>query len=117
VEDAASVLGYSLKIFKGPGYRVLKASNGEEALRIVRECGCEIHLLMTDVILPGMNGRQIADKLTAQNPRLKVLFCSGYTENAIVHHGVLDPQLHFIGKPFDMLSLSRKIRSILDAPK
>jgi two-component system, cell cycle sensor histidine kinase and response regulator CckA len=116
VEDAASVLSYSLKMLKSLGYRVLTASSGEEALRIARECEGEIQLLMTDVILPGMNGRQIADKLTAQNPRLKVLFCSGYTENAIVHHGVLDPQLHFIGKPFDMPTLSRKIRFILDAP-
>jgi two-component system, cell cycle sensor histidine kinase and response regulator CckA len=116
VEDNSSVLSYSCKMLRSLGYCVLTASNGKEALRIAQEHAGEIQLLITDVILPGMNGRQIADMLTANYAGIKVLYCSGYTENTIVHHGVLDPQLHFIGKPFSMSALSRKIRSLLDAP-
>jgi PAS domain S-box-containing protein len=117
VEDAASVLNYSRQMLQSLGYRILTASSGEEALRIAQAHSGEIQLLMTDVILPGINGRQLADKLTEQDPGIKVLYCSGYTENAIVHHGVLDPKLHFIGKPFSIPALSRKIRSILDVSR
>jgi two-component system, cell cycle sensor histidine kinase and response regulator CckA len=75
-----------------------------------------IHLLMTDVILPGMNGRRLADTLKTDRPGLKVLFNSGYTENVIVAHGVLEQGLHFISKPFSADALARKVRELLDAP-
>jgi PAS domain S-box-containing protein len=114
VEDDSAVLSYSRKMLESLGYRVLTASNGEEALRVAQEHAGEIQLLITDVIMPGMNGRQIAEKLTKKYPGLMSLYCSGYTDNAIVHHGVLEPNLHFIGKPFSMPTLSRKIRSLLD---
>ena len=115
-EDSAEVLDYSCKILTSLGYRILTASSGEEALQVAEAHTGEIQLLMTDVILPGMNGRQIADRLTELYPGLKVLYCSGYTENSIVHHGVLNPELHFIKKPFNKLTLSQKIRSVLDSP-
>jgi CheY-like chemotaxis protein len=114
VEDNTSVLDFSSKMLRNLGYRVLTASNGEEALRISQEHDGEIRLLLTDVILPGMNGRQIANMLVERNPSLKVLYCSGYTEDTIVHHGVLEPHIHFISKPFSIPALSQKIRSILD---
>jgi two-component system cell cycle sensor histidine kinase/response regulator CckA len=87
-----------------------------EALQVSQDHSGVIHLLLTDVIMPGMSGRQLADRLVADRPGLKVLFMSGYTDNAIVHHGVLDPGTAFVQKPFTPDSLSRKVREVLDAP-
>ena len=96
------------------GYQVLAASNGEEALSLARDYDDAIALLMTDVKLPGMNGRQLADALVHDRPDLKVLFNSGYTHDTIVHHGVLDQDLHFIGKPFSAHALAHKLRQVLE---
>ena len=72
-----------------------------------------IHLLMTDVVMPGLNGRELAERLLKIRPDMKVLYTSGYTDDVIVHHGVLDENIHFIGKPYTSQTLSKKIRSIL----
>jgi CheY-like chemotaxis protein len=94
---------------------VLEAANGADALTILdRET--DIDLLLTDVVMPGgINGRELADEATRRRPALKVLFTTGYTRNAIVHHGRLDPGIHLIGKPFSFQELAAKVRARLDA--
>jgi len=76
--------------------------------------GEEIHLLLTDVVMPQMGGKELADRLRALRPGIKVLFTSGYTDIVIVHHGLLDPEIDFLEKPFSPAALSRKVREILD---
>jgi len=95
---------------------VLTARNGEEALRVSRDHPGEVALLITDVIMPGgMNGKDLASKMTGANPATRVLYMSGYTANTIVHHGVLDEGAHFIAKPFSSVALLDKVREVLDA--
>lgn len=97
------------------GYAVLTAANADEALRII-DGGKPIDLLFTDVIMPGaMNGRQLSDEALKRRPLLKVLFTSGYTENAIVHHGRLDPGVLLLAKPYRKADLARMIRQALAA--
>ena len=98
------------------GYRVLAAENGEHALRVAQAHDGPIHLLLTDVVMPHMGGKELAEKMSAENPALKVLFVSGYTENAIVHHGRLDPGVELLSKPYRRDDLARRVRAILDAP-
>ena len=114
VEDDATLRAYTVETLRDLGYRVLEAGDGAAALEIVgRESG--IDLLFTDVMIPGgMNGRQVADEAVRQRPGLKVLFTTGYTRNAIVHHGRLDADVDLIGKPYSPTDLGGKIRSILD---
>ncbi len=114
VEDNPLVLEFSRSVLDLLGYNVLSATTGEEALTRAMNHNGTIHLLLTDVILPGINGRILADKLKVARPELKILFASGYTENLIVTKGVLEQGLHFIGKPFGAHSLARKIRELLD---
>ena len=116
VEDAEDVRDLARDILGLMGYNLMTASNPVEALQVSQDHSGVIHLLLTDVIMPGMSGRQLADRLVADRPGLKVLFMSGYTDNAIVHHGVLDPGTAFVQKPFTPGSLSRKVREVLDAP-
>jgi two-component system cell cycle sensor histidine kinase/response regulator CckA len=113
VEDEEEVRELAREILTLMGYTVLAASEPAEALRISLEHTGIIDLLLTDV---GMSGRQVADRLTAERPGLKVVFMSGYTDNAIVHHGVLEPGTAFVQKPFTPESLTRKVREVLDAP-
>jgi two-component system, cell cycle sensor histidine kinase and response regulator CckA len=115
VEDEPSVRDLANRLLRKQGYRVLEAPNGGEALRIVRENnGEKIHLLLTDVVLPQMGGKELADKLKILRPDIKVLYTSGYTDYAIVHHGVLDSGTHFLQKPFSLKTLSHKVREALD---
>jgi two-component system, cell cycle sensor histidine kinase and response regulator CckA len=114
VEDEASVRDLALIILKRLGYKVLHASNGGEAFMLLEKHPERIDLLMTDVVMPGINGRELAERLLKLHPEMKVLFTSGYTEDVIIHHGVIDENLNFIGKPYSMQALSRKIREILD---
>jgi two-component system cell cycle sensor histidine kinase/response regulator CckA len=114
VEDEPSVRALASQALRGRGYTVLAASNGEEALRLVKGRETEIALLVTDVVMPQMNGKELADRLQAIHPALQVLFASGYTENTIVHHGVLEPGVAFLSKPFTPTALARKIREGLD---
>ncbi len=115
VEDEPLVRGLALRLLTQQGYGVLEASNGEEALRVAQEhAGEPIHLLLTDVVMPRMSGKELADHLKSLRPGIKVLYVSGYTDNAIVHHGVLDPDTHFLQKPFSHRTLSHKVREVLD---
>jgi CheY-like chemotaxis protein len=95
------------------GYQVLAASGPAEAIRIVAEHPGKIDLLMTDVVMPEMNGRDLALRLLSSKAGLKCLFMSGYTSNVIAHHGVLDKDVHFLPKPFSLKDLSEKIREVL----
>jgi PAS domain S-box-containing protein len=115
VEDESSVRDLANRLLKQQGYRVLEAANGEEALRLAQETvGERIHLLLTDVVLPQMSGKELADQLKTFRPDLKVLYTSGYTDFAVVHHGVLNSGTHFLQKPFSLKTLSQKVREALD---
>jgi len=95
------------------GYKVLEASQGEEALEICKRQEGIIHLMLTDVVMPKMNGRELARRLASTRPETKVLFMSGYTDNAIVHQGILDEGSAFIQKPFTPGALAIKVRELL----
>ncbi len=114
VEDETSLRELTTEFLVHGGYAVRAARNGEEALELLAHNPGRIHLLLTDVVLPGMSGRTLAEKMLPQCPGLRVLYVSGYTANAIVHHGVLDPGLWFLQKPFSRDALLRKVREILD---
>ncbi len=115
VEDEEAVCLLVKEILLSAGYKVLTAVNGGEALMLLERRRDPVHLLLTDVVLPGMSGRELADRLLKIHPEMKILFMSGYTDNAIVHHGVLDPGAQFIGKPFTMKAVQRKVREVLDS--
>jgi two-component system cell cycle sensor histidine kinase/response regulator CckA len=113
VEDDEALRALAREILSIQGYTVLEATSPSEALRLADTFQEPIHILLTDVVMPQMNGRQVADHVLATRPGLKVLFMSGYTDAAIVQHGVLEPGTHFIQKPFTPDGLSRKIRELL----
>jgi len=96
------------------GYKIIEASNGEEALEISRQMAGEISLLLTDVVMPKMTGKKLAEVLHAEFPTIKVLYMSGYTDNVIVHQGVLDDNIEFINKPLVPSLLTKKIRAVLE---
>ena len=115
VEDEEQVRTILKHILEDQGYRVLVASNGEEALSISQDLELDIKLMITDVVMPQMSGRELAERLLEIRPKLPVLFMSGYMDDAIVRHGLLDETLDFIQKPFDSASVARKVREVLDS--
>ncbi len=115
VEDEPAILKLGKRMLEGLGYEVLTASIPSEAMRLAKGHTGTIHLLMTDVVMPEMNGKDLAQKLLESFPNLKVLFMSGYTANVIAHHGVLDENVHFIQKPFSLQELGTKIKEALEA--
>jgi PAS domain S-box-containing protein len=115
VEDEDVVRGLARRILEQAGYSVVAAARADEALRFCAEHAEEVDLLLTDVVMPEMSGKDLADKLSSQLPDLKMLFMSGYTDEAIVHHGVLDSSVEFIQKPFTPAALIKKVREVLDA--
>jgi PAS domain S-box-containing protein len=113
VEDDPAVLRMTTRMLGGLGYTVLAARSPAEAIRLAHEHAAEVHLLMTDVVMPEMNGRDLAATLLARYPRLERLFTSGYTADVIAHHGVLDDGVHFLQKPFSIHDLAAKVREAL----
>jgi CheY-like chemotaxis protein len=116
VEDEPQVRNVSVEALRDLGYTVLQAPGPNEALD---QLGAQpsIDLLFTDIVMPAMSGRQLADKALALRPDLKVLFTTGYTRNAVVHNGVLDPGTAFLQKPFSVEQLAVKVREVLDEAK
>jgi PAS domain S-box-containing protein len=115
VEDDEAVRKLAMQILRKQGYKVLEAKHGGDALLISKKYQDLIHLMVTDVVMPGMSGRELAENLLATRPEMKVLYISGYTDNTIVHLGVLEPEIHFIQKPFTMEALAKKVREVLDS--
>jgi PAS domain S-box-containing protein len=113
VEDEKAVRDLTVRMLGRLGYTVLTAAGGAEAIEIANAHAGPISLLLTDVIMPNMSGRQVADRLLALRPEIKVLYLSGYTDTSAVHHGVLESGVHFLTKPFSREVLSRKIREVL----
>ena len=116
VEDEESVLTLARRILTGLGYTVLATSSPNDAIRIVSERSEEIHLVITDVVMPEMNGRQLVERLSSIRPGMKQLFMSGYTANVIAHRGIIDEGVLFVQKPFSVETLAAKVREALDAP-
>ena len=114
VEDDHDVRAYTVEILRELGYRVLEAHDGAAALRLIEMLDQRFDLLFTDVVMPAMSGRELADEARRIRPSLKVLFTSGYTKDSIVHNGRLDPGVEIIGKPFTYQALAEKIADVLD---
>jgi len=114
VEDEEAVRQLAVRILKRQGYTVLDTPDGDSALVICEERKEPIHLILTDVIMPGMSGRQLVDRCSQVRQDFKVLYMSGYTDNAIVQHGVLVEGINYIQKPFTVDALARKVREVLD---
>ena len=117
VEDEESVRELVRETLEAKGYNVLEAENGEAALRLTNQHSDPIDMLITDVVMPGMSGRELSARMCASHPHTKVLYLSGYTEDAIVHEGVLQPGTAFLQKPFTLYSLARKVREVLGSPR
>ena len=115
VEDEAPLLILAARLLEGLGYTVLSADRPSKALEVVREYPGDIHLLMTDVVMPGKNGRDLWREVSNLRPNLKCLFMSGYTSTAITHRGVLEDGLNFLQKPFTVEALADKLREVLDS--
>ncbi len=114
VEDSPQVRGLTRRMLERSGYTVLEAAGGEEALFLSERVSGPIHLLLTDVVMPEMNGRTVADRLVRERPDTRVLFMSGYTDDAIAQHGVLDPSAELLQKPFGPGELLLRVRSVLN---
>lgn len=117
VEDEEAVRELAREILENKGYAVLEARHGVEALLISDRHNGPIHLLLTDVIMPQLNGRGLAQRLTSLRSDIKVLYMSGYTTKDLISHGMLDPGVAFLQKPFTPDALALKVRQVLDAPR
>ncbi|NWF93758.1 MAG: PAS domain S-box protein [Syntrophaceae bacterium] len=114
VEDEGEVRGLTVRILKERGYKVLEAAQGLDAFVICDEYEGPIHLLLADVVMPKMSGRDLAEHIAEIRPGIKVLYMSGYTDNTIAHHGILEKDMNYIQKPFSVENLARKVREVLD---
>ncbi|HAH08081.1 MAG TPA: hybrid sensor histidine kinase/response regulator, partial [Elusimicrobia bacterium] len=116
VEDEDIIRRLGERALTASGYTVLAAANGPAALKVIERHGRPVDLLITDVVMPGMSGRDLAQSLGKKNMVRRTLFISGYTDDAIVRHGVLEPGLAFLYKPFAPSALLLKLREVLDGP-
>jgi CheY-like chemotaxis protein len=116
VEDEDMVRRMTREVLEGAGYRVLEASSGFEALRMSAGHGGRLDLMLTDVVMPGMSGRELAERLAPVRPGMKVLYMSGHTDDAIFHHGVTQAGTGFLQKPFTPDALERRVRELLGQP-
>jgi CheY-like chemotaxis protein len=115
VEDEEGVRTLARKALEKYGYTVIEAPRPDAALRVVAQARGPVHILVTDVVLPNMSGRQLAERLQPERPDMRVLYISGYTDDAVVRHGIIEATMPFLQKPFTPDALVRKIRSVLDA--
>ncbi len=116
VEDEEQVRSLTRQLLEQRGYAVLEASGGDEAMQVERQHAGRIHLLLTDVVMPGMSGAEVANQLTARRPDLRVMYMSGYTDEAVLHHGVVSEGTTLLQKPFNDAALAHTVRRLLDAP-
>jgi two-component system cell cycle sensor histidine kinase/response regulator CckA len=116
VEDESSLRKLACNILKDGGYKVLEAEDGAKALEVAKHLHDNVDLLLTDVVMPGMNGPELADKLSIERPQMKILYMSGYTDGAVAAHGVLKPGLVILRKPFSQSQLLQKVREMLAEP-
>lgn len=116
IEDEEPVRNLTREILLACGYTVIEAGNGLEALEICEKRGCNFDLLMTDVVMPEMGGRELAEKLATRFPNLRILFTSGYTDDSVMHRGVIETNINFIQKPFTFETLAAKVRKLLNNP-
>jgi CheY-like chemotaxis protein len=116
VEDEDMVRRMTREVLEGAGYRVLEASSGFEALRVSTGHNGRLDLLLTDVVMPGMSGRELSERLAPVRPAMKVLYMSGHTDDAIFHHGVTQAGTGFLQKPFTPDALERRVRELLGSP-
>jgi DNA-binding NtrC family response regulator len=115
VEDEISILNLGKSMLEQLGYQVIAAATPDEMLSIISSSPCPARLLITDVVMPKMNGRELADRVKEIHPDIKCLFMSGYTSNIIAHQGVLDEGVHFMEKPFTLKVLATKVQMALSA--
>jgi CheY-like chemotaxis protein len=113
VEDEEAVRRLARRVLAGAGYRVLEAANGKEALQLISRWQGGLDLVITDVIMPGMSGQELSAKLRRERPWLKILYVSGYTDDAILQHGTLLPNTAFLQKPFSPASLAQGVREVI----
>jgi two-component system cell cycle sensor histidine kinase/response regulator CckA len=116
-EDEPAVRALTCHVLRSAGYTVLEAETGEEAVRVADRHAGPVHLLVTDVVMPGGGGRELAETLAERHPGARVLFLSGYTADAVVRHGILGERADFLQKPFTPAALARKVREVLDRPR
>ena len=114
VEDDDDVRGMTREALESQGYTVLAASRGHEALEILKRHAGPVHLVVTDVVMPHMNGGELAQRLRAACRGIRVLFISGYTDDSVLRHGVTDSELEFLSKPYRPNELADKVRQVLD---
>jgi CheY-like chemotaxis protein len=112
-EDDADVAALASRVLQEAGYQLLLAMDGKNALELVVENDFQADLLVTDLIMPGMNGKELAEKIKEKLPGIRILFSSGYTDNHLVHNGQLDSEIDFLQKPYSPIDLLKKVRQVL----